>query len=204
MISPGDRYADGFDRNPEDGDFATRYQIVRTPSEGMLKAIVLSVDLVGKLTHWNGNQTVPHTDPYCAACVGGSKMDWHGYVAVASFKSREVAIMEFTFAAKTAFEHYLRVHGSLRGALLLANRVSKKSNARIRISLEPSKELPIALPEAPDVKDFLRRMWKMSNGFTVYPPIVIPLTGSSTEPPKGRMHDIAELLNDPRRANKGE
>lgn len=194
-----DSREEDFERNPEELGFQPKFQIVRTPGRGVLKAIVLSIDLVGKLTHWNGSQTRPHTKPWCELCQRGSKLDWHGYMAIMSHKSREIGIMEFTQPSKVTCDDYIRRHGSLRGALLLANRTSEKTNARIRMCLTPSQELSLALPPAPDVFDFLLQLWRMPNGLKVYPPEGPPPANRNEQTTNGRLHDVSDLLDDPRR-----
>lgn len=196
---------DGFDRNPEEKGFETQIELLRTPKDGtMTKAIVLSTDMVGAFDHWNSTKTVPHTKPWCEMCHHGVKIEWHGYIAVMSVKTREVCVFVFTLPCKVTVDNYIKTHGSLRGGLLLANRVSAESNARIRLALSPSREFPVTLPPCPDVKKFLLKMWKMPNGLTVYPPVgPIPL-GKTDQKFGGIVRDVADLLDDPRRTLNGE
>lgn len=184
MSKSQDDRAFGFVRNPEDAGFEPRIEIVRTPGNKMIKAIVVSTDIVGAMTHWNGHQTRPHTTPWCEHCERGTKVDWHGYVGILDWHTRERSILEFPVGPKQHFDEYIKRHGSLKGAQLLANRVSNQTNSRIRIALSPSKELMMTIPEGPNIVDFLLKMWRMPNGLLVYPPDAQP-----TQPQNGRQHE---------------
>jgi len=146
---------------PNDTDGMNRYRIIRTPANGLLKAICLGIDAVGAYTHYYRGRTRPHTQPDCEACQAGVPTRWLGYLGVLLPKEMEIAILEFPSGCCSVLDEYLRLHRSLRGAEIWSMRAGSRPNARVRIQLRPGSRTEGQLPADPDIRIFLARLWDL-------------------------------------------
>lgn len=145
---------------PDPADMVRNLQICRTPGKGKsLKLICLSPRHLGYYVHWFNGSTVGCIEEGCPACAKGVEVKWRGYVAVLGTVSNEIGIFEYPGGPAGVPMEYHRVHGSLRGALILAHRTGVRDNDRVRLLFQPSGKSAIELPPCPDVPEFLRRLW---------------------------------------------
>lgn len=150
-----------FCSRPSDDDPTAKFRIQRTPAGNGIKGVILSPDIVGAYTHYYRGRTRPHTTPYCEACDNQTPVRWHGYFGLLG-KSGDVVIFEITATPVRVFDEYLRLHKTLIGALMVARRIGLRENARVHITLQREPDRPlITLPEPPDVRLFLSRLWDL-------------------------------------------
>ena len=137
------------------------FDLVRTPIDAPITAVVTSPDFIGCDTHFWGGRTVPCERPDCPACNSGMPFRWHAYLACIFTKSHEHVIFECTQLAAKAFEAYKLAHGTLRGCLFNASRPKKASNSKVCIATRPANLELIVLPEPPDLVKLLSVIWQL-------------------------------------------
>lgn len=152
-----------FSSRPTAEEGGARVSIVRTPAGRSMSMIVLSHDAVGVYTHYYRGLTRPCMGGGCEACEHDSSMRWHGYLGVQGMKSGDLGVFEFTAPGADACDQFLKLHGTLRGAQLIASRAGQRENSRIVLRFSTSDRAPLLLPAAPDVRQFLFRLWSVTS-----------------------------------------
>lgn len=137
------------------------YDLVRCPPAGKIVACITCPDLVGCPTHFYRGHTIPCEPPLCAACQEGLPWRWHGYVTIYTDKSHFHQLFELTAPAAEPLTAYREQHGTLRGCVLTASRISPRPNGRVRITTRTADLTNIVLPEPPDLRLILATLWNM-------------------------------------------
>jgi len=141
------------------------FRLIRTPAEATLSAIVTCLDLAGSPTHFIHNRTIPCEGlPHCPNCLDGHSWRWHGYLAAVLTQTHEHILFEFTAPAADTFRNYITAAGQIRGCLFTARRPSKRANGRVLITCKSTDQSRIRLPNPPDVKKLLCRIWNVQSG----------------------------------------
>jgi len=144
----------------EDPEYAHR--IIRTPGTKPICGIITSPDLIGCLTHFVNNRTIPCEAPNaCGPCDSGSSRRWHGYVSLLNNATMEHAIFEMTAAACDPLKNYGLAHQTLRACSIRASRPSGKSNGRVIIETRHIDESRYRLPEPFNVRMVLCHIWNI-------------------------------------------
>lgn len=146
---------------PRDHDQMQQYRLVRTPEKGAISGIILDLQHTGAYTHYWGGRTIMCQQIECEACLAGRQARWYGYVSIFSAKSNQIAIYEFTPPGVNAVDAYFTSHGQLRGGLITGERIGKRANSRISITMKESGFDVAKLPPAPPVKEILLRLWEV-------------------------------------------
>jgi hypothetical protein len=148
-------------RTPPAAELRGNMDLVRTPTDGSIVAIVTSEDLIGTNTHFWGGRTVPCEPPSCPACDAGCPTRWHAYTAIFNPSSGTQQILELTAQASVAFCRYLDAHGSLRGCHFKAYRTGRARNSKIEVVTKPADLTKLVLPDPPDVMRVLATIWRI-------------------------------------------
>jgi hypothetical protein len=149
------------DRPPQQ-DPSLPYRITRTPATSKLRAVILSTQMIGCPTHYDGRRTVPCEGNQCKLCEAGYAARWHGYVAVWDPAEDERLVLELPAGpAQALADHHDRFH-TLRGFDLVAWRPRQKANARIAITLGQVQRPSPAIPAEPDLHTILLRIWGLT------------------------------------------
>lgn len=144
---------------------APMLRIVRAPVHGRADFVILSARDFGVFVHWDDRlrRNVPCTDPHGCICqdreVGTS---WKTYLAAVPVNGGKVVLVEVTADAWRAAHgvDVLKARGSLRGFRLTLSRTRREASAPVVAGLfGPVGTLEAALPESPNVKDELQRIW---------------------------------------------
>lgn len=139
-------------------------RILRTPSTKPIVAIATSTDVLGCITHFARNRTIPCEGAKdCPWCLEGHSWRWHGYLSAILTETLEHFLFEFTAAASSTFQQYQRLQNTMRGCYFKASRPSLKHNGRVVIACKPADEARLRLPEPPDVKKILCHIWNIPN-----------------------------------------
>jgi hypothetical protein len=125
------------------------------------EALITCESMAGHDTHWWKRRTVPCTAPDCAACCEGTPARWHGYLSVYSTRTRINSVLELTSLAAASVAEYEDRHGSLRGALLRANRLGNRPNSPVSVTIVPFDGDLRTLPRAVDLRRFLETIWSV-------------------------------------------
>lgn len=153
---------DPWSDTPPETDNPHSFDIVRTPASKPLIAIVTSLEIAGRMTHFANNRTVPcEGEDKCPWCQAGHSRRWHGYLAAVSMDTYQHFLFEFTAKASDPFKNYILQYNHVRACQFKAYRPSGKTNGRIRISCRKLDETRLALPEPPNVKRILSHIWNI-------------------------------------------
>jgi len=152
--------------NPEPlGDFPERiqprYPLIRTPPGGKrLAVIALTEKPLLYPTHWVRSRTTPCLDPEpCEGCNADLETRYKLYFAVYFPADAQIAVLETTdHGGQNVWDHWKK-HGSIRGRKITIWRSGKKENSPCNSSISPQMLEITALPESPDVRSYLNRMW---------------------------------------------
>ncbi len=151
------------DEPPKDQrGFALR--ILRTPPTKAIVALVTSTDVLGCITHYARNRTLPcEGEDVCQLCQEGHSYRWHGYIGAIMVDTLEHFLFEFTATASDTFRQYQRLHDTMRGCHFKASRPSQRNNGRVVIQCKPGDEQRLRLPNPPDLKKVLCHIWNVQN-----------------------------------------
>lgn len=139
-------------------------RILRTPSTKPLIGLVTSTDVLGCITHYARNRTIPcEGEDDCEWCQDGFSWRWHGYLAAILSDTLEHFLFEFTATAATTFQTYHRLHMTMRACHFKATRPSGRNNGRVVIFCKPGDEQRARLPDPPDLKKILCHIWNVQN-----------------------------------------
>lgn len=153
---------DPWSDTPPETDEPHAFDIVRTPGTKPLVAIVTSLNIVGRMTHFAKNRTVPCEEKEeCPWCAEGHSRRWHGYLAAVSTDTFQHFLFEFTAKAGDPFKNYLLQYDTMRACQFRSHRPSGKSNGRISIACRRLDETRLRLPEPPNVKRILCHIWNI-------------------------------------------
>jgi len=140
-------------------------RLIRVPAQGVLRGIILSTDLKGTPTHYDGTRTQPCARESCELCSRGLPWRWHGYVGLLIVGTQERVVLELTAAASQRLADHARQNGTLRGFDLIAQRPKGKANSRIAIQLGALQRPSTSLPPDPDIPALMAYIWgTASNG----------------------------------------
>ncbi len=137
------------------------FELIRTPQDRPLVAVVTSEDLIGCYTHFWGHRTVPCEQPDCPACIAGMPFRWHAYLTALESKTRRHFLFECTANAAKEFEIYREANGTLRGCLFNALRPKRGRNSKVEITTKPADLTRIVLPEPPNIVKALCTIWQI-------------------------------------------
>ncbi|WLD12649.1 hypothetical protein [Planctellipticum variicoloris] len=134
--------------------------ILRVKPGFPIRGTILSHDIQGAELHFGG-RSVPHTDPsdLCDGCQRGQPRRWEGYLALWSQGKGSIGVLAIPPGAVPQFAAYLELHGTLRGAVLVATRAGNKPNGRIVAEIARGELAMNQLPREPDVCRILAHIW---------------------------------------------
>lgn len=135
--------------------------LMRTPPNGRLIVAITTPEMIGCPTHWYGGRTVPCEGEHCKPCLEGYPWRWHGYLAGMLPGSRRHVLLEFTAQAAETINQYRQSHGTLRAAILTAQRHKNRHNGRVLVSLKPGDVDNLNLPPEPDIVNALSILWNI-------------------------------------------
>ena len=135
--------------------------LLRTPTNGQLKAAITTPDLIGCPTHFFQGHTVPHQKENCEACKEGVGWVWHGYIAAIMASNRQHFLFEFTAQVGDTLKDYRKLQGTLRGGIITAERMHHRQNGRVVLSITPGDLAKLNLPDPPDVIACMAIIWNL-------------------------------------------
>jgi len=122
--------------------------------------LVLSEKALTYPMHYVRSRTTPCLSPGpCEGCDANLEVRYKAYLAIYFPRDAVIAIFETTdHGGQVLVDHYKK-NGSIRGKKLTVWRTGKKDNGPCNCLLSQLPDVMSALPEAPDVREFLNRMW---------------------------------------------
>lgn len=150
-----------WDDRPRQHDTLQQYRLIRTPEKGSVSGIVLDLSHTGAYTHYWKGRTIKCFEHDCEACKAGREARWYGYVSIFNPKTNQIALYEWTPPGLNAVDAYYTQHGQLRGGLIMGERIGKRANSRISITMKESGYDLAKLPPPVPVKEILLRLWEV-------------------------------------------
>ncbi len=144
---------------PPDPEQITPLRIIRTPAKGVFKSRIISPEIQGALTHYDGRRTIRCPGKDCPICGKHIMPRWYGYLALWCTRSNATALYEFPAGPFGTFREYIQKYSTLRGAILTAWRKPHRDNGPVFVELEPPGDPSADYPEPPIVMKVLCRMW---------------------------------------------
>lgn len=185
---------------PPPANAAGGVRLIRTPAAGTLRGVILSDQLIGTRTHYNGIRTLPCPGLDCEQCTKGVLWRWHGYIGVWLPKERERIVLELTASASQRLADHLATFGPLRGFDLAVSRPRGKANSRIVVTLGTTRQPTQLLPPDPDVVAVMDYVW----GYSPTPHDMHPRRSAIAEPchpaadPEGNGRELAARYYSPK------
>jgi hypothetical protein len=134
-------------------------RLIRVGAGTRIAGICLSQQLLGCYTHYTRRRTIPCEGAGCQFCEDAGVPRWHGYLAIQSLATKNVAILELTALAAVPIAEYLERNGSLRGTRIDATRTGARNNAPVSATIQPADTDLRQLPREPNVQRFLEILW---------------------------------------------
>lgn len=131
----------------------------RTPPSKPMIGLITCRSFIGTYTHFYQGRTAPCEEEDCEICKQNQSARWHGYVSAITPKVHEHFLFEFTQGPAEVLFRYHQDHGSLRGALFQACRLSRRPNGRVHLQVTPQNLTGVKLPDPPDIKSILLHIW---------------------------------------------
>lgn len=149
-----------FTRSPDGPAETFALRIIRTPHTREITLLSTCTIHVGAYTHWFNGRTTPCEAPDpCPACQEGRSARWHGYISALLLPHAEHVLWEFTAPLLEQIDAYIKQHGDLRRAKLLARRIKPYPTSRQTIWLRPGDAGDPPLPPQPDIAKILLHIW---------------------------------------------
>lgn len=145
--------------SPPDPETITPLRLIRAPARSSLKTTIISPEIQGALTHYNGSRTVRCPLVNCPECAKHHKPRWYGYVAIFNPVTNATAIFEFPSGPYATVREFLEKYKSLRGTTLTAWRKPARENGPVFLTLEPPTDPSLSYPDPPNLMKVLCRMW---------------------------------------------
>lgn len=137
--------------------------IRRTPAGKPMEAIITSYDLIGCFTHFYKGSTHPCEGEGCKAHAEGIPYRWHAYTTAVDFFTNLHFIFECTAISAEFLTAFREKFCTLRGCHFKATRWGGRPNGRILIRTKMADLAERALPEPPDLKKCMARLWSLSD-----------------------------------------
>jgi hypothetical protein len=154
---------DDWDAEPTLVTPGTRTQLLRCGVGPLPPMIAITDDLQGRNMHFWKGRSFPHLKTKCPACDSQNIAVWKGYLGVWIPTSRLTAILEFTAPCLDAIKAYRAAHGTLRTATISLTRAGKRPNGALSMTVTTSQWGSDQLPEPPDLKAQLLKIWDGHN-----------------------------------------
>lgn len=174
---------DTWTRRPDAAAARGQWSLRRCPTKGTLSAVIISHDVLGRYTHYYGGRTRPCTGRDCEPCNKSMRPRWHGYLACIDLDTNEKIIVEITAIVAARVAEWFDERRTLKGSRIRLQRRSPKTNGRVTVSLAPPAAGTGELPQAPDVRPIMNRVWELHDEPPVptLTPQAIPLQATGTD-----------------------
>ncbi len=153
------------DRPPPPGP---RVKIIRVKSIESHMFAILSKQIWGVWTHWNGRASEPCTGDSKTTCEGHKRefpLRWKGYLCCLGPNNSEQCFLELTPQAATDLLAQLPTGVVLRAYRLDMRRTSNTRGARYKVTVWPPLIAPEYLPGDSDPERELSRLWGSHSPF---------------------------------------
>lgn len=144
---------------PPDRSRLQHLPLLRLGPQAALRAAITSPDVLGVLTHFMGGRTLACIQGDCPGCESKLPQRWEGYLGVVTTKPSRHIILGITPGAALGIGDSAPDPHNLRGLLLVAERIGKRANARLRARVEEVELGQLRLPDPPDLKAHLLHIW---------------------------------------------
>lgn len=131
-----------------------------------VEGVILSVGVLGLLTHWMGGQVGPHLREAhrCEGCQQYRGIRWEGYLAAWDVGRKQRLCVPVSKHAVLTCPALLSPGGlSLRGRPFRAIRDGKEYSSPVVWQLEAVRADEEGLPEEPDILAFLAYRWRVTD-----------------------------------------
>lgn len=149
---------------PKPEDIKHAYKMLRPRADVPAIGVFLIDEPVRAYTHWFNNRTYPcgGGSEDCLACRQGSVPDFHCYSWLLQHPQEVIRILALPRAPAAQLCDHAATYGSLRGVWIEATRVGKTDRSAVAFRLFRCDAHDGPLPEVPDLKGTLLRIWGVS------------------------------------------
>jgi len=134
---------------------------MRAPAKGTVELVVLSHDVVGRVTHFFQKRTRPCTREGCPACAAGVRKEWHGYIACWYERQQRKVILEVTAGPGRGLGRMFDQFRTLRGCTIVLGRKDNRPNGEVWLRGGREVMSGVTLAPEPDLRPILLRMWQV-------------------------------------------
>ena len=135
-------------------------ELVRTPHNKPLKAIITSNKIIACPTHYHARRTIPCNGPgQCDLCATGHKWRLHAYISIINLDNLAHQIVEFPARQYDALTQWWRRLGTVRGLYIEATRPNGRPNGQIQLVIKKPASEPPSLPDPLPLEWILCKIW---------------------------------------------
>lgn len=144
---------------PGETNAGENLRIVRAPSTGRLKVMILSHQVTGTYTHYQNGRTQPCMGQSCKGCESALPTRWHGWLIVLNESTDEKQILEVTEGPGETLAAFFSEHRTLRGLRIMMSRPSGKVNGRVHLLRGDQITNHAELQKCPELQRVLLKIW---------------------------------------------
>lgn len=150
----------GWQEWPEEIPTVSPWRIFRVPAGGKTTLRIVSDRVVWRIVHFFGRRSSPCLLPErCVACEKNNQAREYGWYAAVLEKNAEKVVCEATHRASGYFKQAYQTYGTLRGLRAVQMRIPpEKRDGRLHVLIHMQHD-GFLLPEEPDVRLIMERMW---------------------------------------------
>lgn len=148
-----------WDAPPPESSRLQHLPLQRLGPKANLRAAITSPDVLGVWTHFMSGRTLACLQGDCPGCEANLPQRWEGYLGVLIAETRRHIILALTPGAAIGIADTAPDPHNLRGLVLIAERMGKRANARLRARVEELDLSQVKLPPIPDLKAHLMHIW---------------------------------------------
>lgn len=147
------------------------WKVIAPKGKTALKATILDDDWIAFWTHWVHNELNPKGrvvlcdgEQNCRLCKDGFGLRWTAYAAAKTWYPDALHVLAITEAAARTLRLERDKRGTLRGLVVILQRMLPHNNAPVHVSV-CGMDAPENVPPSFDVMPSLLRMWGLSPRF---------------------------------------
>jgi len=137
-------------------------ELIRTPANKPLRAIITSDKIIASPTHYESRRTIPCGGPgNCRLCERGLPWRLHGYLSILNYDNLAHQILEVPAKTYDAIAQWYKQFGTIRGLYIELSRPNQKPNGSIHAIIKKPTSQPPSLPDPLPVQWLLCKIWNV-------------------------------------------
>lgn len=149
-----------FFTDPNEVPRAQNAELVRTPPNKPLRAIITSETVIASPTHYDSRRTIPCQGPgKCDLCARGLRWRLHGYLSILNYDNLAHQILEVPARTYDTIAQWYKQFGTVRGLYIELSRPTQRPNGQIACVIKRPASQPPSLPDPLPVQWLLCKIW---------------------------------------------